>query len=338
MKSTRNPVNRHLRGLLTAGAAATLVVGLTGCGGGSEAVGSDGMPSAVTIGYQPGLSYAPLLILKQTGTLEKQFPNTKFTWKKLSSSAAVQDGMISGDIQVGAGSAPQLILAWDKGIKWHYLASMNDAELWLMAKDPKFKSLKDFTSSDKIAMPSPTSIQALVLRKGALDQLGKPTALDTNIVPMGHPDGVQNLISGQISAHLTSPPFEFQEKEQGAHVVFKSTDAFGKTMFNGVFLMDDYYKQNTKFANAFYTALKNTTDQINSDPASAAKALAEDAGGKTSAAQFQKDLTNPAITFTVEPHGLEKLAGFMKQIGITTKTPGSWKDLTFPPAQATSGS
>lgn len=337
MTSTRtSPL--HLRGFITITTAGALVFGLAACGSSSATEGSDGMPSAVTIGYQPGLSYAPLLIMKQNKTLEKQFPNTKFTWKKLSSSSAVQDGMISGDIQVGAGSAPQLILAWDKGIKWHYLASMNDADLWLMAKDPKFKSLKDFTAADKIAMPSPTSIQALVLRKAALDQLGKATALDTNIVPMGHPDGVQNLISGQIAAHLTSPPFEFEEQQQGAHIVYKSTQAFGDTIFNGVFLMDDYYKKNTKFANAFYTALKTTTDAIKSDPAAAAKALSADAGGKTSAAQFQKYLTNPAITFTVVPHGLEKLAGFMKQIGITKKTPASWKDLVFAPAQATDGS
>ncbi|WBB97699.1 hypothetical protein O7553_01565 [Solwaraspora sp. WMMA2059] len=44
---------------------------------------SDGMPAKVTIAYQPGLSYAPLILLKQNGTLEKEFPNTTFEWTEV---------------------------------------------------------------------------------------------------------------------------------------------------------------------------------------------------------------------------------------------------------------
>lgn len=318
-------------------AALLLVVSACGSGDTSKTTG-DGMPEEVTIAYQPGLSYAPLILLKQNKTLETDFPNTTFHWKKLSSSSAVQDGMISGNVQVGAGSAAQMILAWSKGVKWHYLASLNDADLWLMAKNPKYQSLKDFGPSDKIAMPSPTSIQALVLRKGAQAQLGDPKALDTNIVAMSHPDGVQNLITGQIAAHLTSPPFEFEEQEQGAHIVMKSSDVFGPMMFNGVFMMDSYYQQNTKFAQKLYAAVQGAIDELNNDPAKAAQALAADAGGASSAADFEKWVKNPAITYTTVPHGLDKIAGFMKQIGLITKTPDSWKDLCFAPAQAGQGS
>ena len=329
--------HRHLRSAVITTVAASLVLAVAACGDDANAAAGGGDPKQVTIAYQPGLSYAPLLLLKQDRTLEKKFPDTTFKWKELSSSSAVQDGMISGDIQVGAGSAAQMILAWDKGVAWKYLSSLNDAQLWLMAKDPKLTSLKDFTHADQIAMPSPTSVQALVLRKAAQDQLGKASALDTNIVAMAHPDGVQNLISGQVAGHLTSPPFEFQEKEQGAHTVLKSTDVFGKTMFNGVFLMDDFYQQNTAFAEGLSDALEGAIDELKDDPAKAAKSLSENAGGKTSPAEFEKYLTNPAITFTTEPHGLEKIAAFMKDIKMISKTPESWKDLTFPTLQSAHG-
>src|SRR4030088_2960497 len=93
--------------------AATLLVAVAGCGGGNSAGGD---PGSVTIAYQPGVSYAPLIIMKNQKVLEKQFPKTKFSWKVLSSTAAIQDAIISGDVQIGAGSAAQLILGWDKGV------------------------------------------------------------------------------------------------------------------------------------------------------------------------------------------------------------------------------
>lgn len=187
-------------------------------------------------------------------------------------------------------------------------------------------------------MPSPTSIQALVLRKAAEQQLGSAHALDTNILPMGHPEGLQSLLSGQISGHLTSPPFQFEEQAQGAHIVLKSSSVFGQTMFNGVFLTNSFYAQNTKFAEALYKDVADAVNKLKSDPAGSASVLSAQAGGKMSAADFQKYLTNPAIQFTVTPHGLAKLATFMKQIGITKKTPGSWKDLVFATAQGAGGS
>ena len=82
--------------------AATLLLAVAGCGGGSSAGGD---PDSVTIAYQPGVSYAPLIIMKNQKVLEKQFPKTKFTWKVLTSTAVIQDGIIAGEIQVGAGSS-----------------------------------------------------------------------------------------------------------------------------------------------------------------------------------------------------------------------------------------
>ena len=66
----------------------------------------------MTIGYQPGIGYAPLIVLKSQHTLEKQFPGTTFSWKVLAAGAAITSGMISGDIQIGAGGVGPLIVGW----------------------------------------------------------------------------------------------------------------------------------------------------------------------------------------------------------------------------------
>jgi NitT/TauT family transport system substrate-binding protein len=315
--------------------AAGLVLTAAGCGGQG---GAGASLDSVTIAYQPGISYAPLVLIKHDKVLEKQFPKTKFTWKVLSSSAAVQDGMISGDIQVGAGSVGQLVLGWDKGVGWRYLSAMNDTDLWLTAKNPNLRSLKDFKAGDKIAMPSPTSLQAMVLRKGAEQQLGNAHALDTNIVSMAHPDGLQALMSGQIAGHLGSPPFQFQEQQNGAQVILRSKDLFGRHTFNGVFLTSRFYDGQKAFAQQLYKDLQDAVQQLTSDPGKAAQALSEDSGGTPTAASFKDYITNPAITYTTEPHGLMAIATFMKQIKLVDKAPQSWKDLVFPTAQNLNGS
>jgi NitT/TauT family transport system substrate-binding protein len=314
--------------------AATLLLAVTGCGGGSSAGGD---PDSVTIAYQPGVSYAPLIIMKDQKVLEKQFPKTKFTWKVLSSTAAIQDAIISGDVQIGAGSAAQLILGWDKGVDWRFLASMNDADLWLMAKDPNFRSLKDVKPTDKIAMPSPTSLQALILRKAADQQLGNARALDTNIASLAHPEGLQALMSGQLAGHLGGPPFQFQEEKRGAHAVLHSYDLFGHHIFNGVFLTNGFYRAHTSFAQQVFKDLGEAIQRIYADPDNVAQLLSADSNGTPTAAEYKDYLTNPSITYTLEPHGLMTLATFMKQIKLTDKTPQSWKDLVFPTAQNLNG-
>ena len=75
-------------------------------------------PGHVTIAYQPGIGYAPLIILKTQKTLEKQFPDTTFSWLVLSSGAAITNGVISGDIQVGAGGTGPLLVGWAQGVDW----------------------------------------------------------------------------------------------------------------------------------------------------------------------------------------------------------------------------
>lgn len=57
---------------------------LTACNG-PAAGGGGGEKDTVTIAYQPGLGYSPLLIAKQRKVLEKKFPDKKFRWKSLNS-------------------------------------------------------------------------------------------------------------------------------------------------------------------------------------------------------------------------------------------------------------
>lgn len=290
------------------------------------------VPSQITIAYQPGLGYAQLVIMKQQKTLEKAFPKTTFTWKLLGNGATIRDGMIAGQIQVGALGIPPFLVGWDKGVDWKMLSSLDDLDLWLMTNNPSIQSLKDIKPDMKIGMPAPDSIQAIVLYKASQDQLGndKAKALANNILTIDHPTGVQALSSKQIAAHLTTPPYEFQEQAAGAKAILHSFDVFGQASSLGVFMTGKFYNQYPDFGNYLYQQIVTNTQFIKNSPDQAAQLLSQEDAGKTTPAQYQTWLADKAIVYDTTPHGLVKYAEFMKSIGFMSKTPSSVKDFELP--------
>ncbi len=296
-----------------------------------------GPPSKLTIAYQPGLGYAPLIVMKVQKTIEKQFPGTSVEWKVLSSGTPITNGVISGDIEIGAVGTGPMLVGWARGVNWKVIAPLNDGDLWLMAKDPNIKTIADLKGK-RIATPTNTSIQAVALRKMASVKLGDAHALDTGLLALDHPDGLTALLGGQIDAHFTSPPFQFQEKVRGAHVVARSYNYFGEHTFLVNVMTQKFYDDHTDFAKRFYTDIAAAQKLIVKNPDKVAKILQQDAGGNPTNRQFKQWLVNPALTWTTRPRGLARIAHFMARTNQLSKEPGSWKDLVFPPVYGTNGS
>jgi len=330
------PASTGVRWIVGTGAISLV---LAGCGGaGSASPGNANCPGGpaakITVAYQPGLGYAPLLIAKRQKTLDSSVPGTSVEWRVLNSGAAIRDGMLSGDIQIGAGGIGPFLVGYDAGVKWKVITSMDNMNLKLMAIDPKITSVKNLKGAGKIAMPGPDSIQSVVVRKGAADQLGDAHALDSQFVAMGHPDGVQALVGGQLAAHMTSPPFQGQEATQGAHSILSSYDVLGEHTFNSIFATTDVQACNPKFVAALITAVTDANTMLTNDPVAAAKILAPEMGGAT-ADSVGKLITSPDIKWTTKPQGFGVFAKFMEEIKLIKKMPKT-ADLFFK-NEATSG-
>jgi NitT/TauT family transport system substrate-binding protein len=303
-----------------------------------------GPPSHLTIAYQPGLGYAPLILMKQLKTIEKKYPGTTVDYRVLASGTPITNGVISGDIDVGAVGVGPMLVGWAAGANWKVLAPLNWGDLWLMAKDPNIKTIADLKGK-RIATPTNTSIQAVVLRKMAQVKLGDAHALDSGLVAMDHPLGMQALLTGQIDAHFTSPPFQFQEKIAGAHVIARSYQYFGAHSFLVTVAQQKFYDDHTAFARWFYTEIGAMQKMIEQQPDKVAHILQDDAGGAPTWRQFKQWIvakepggTGPALTWTERPLGFMRTASFMFNTQQLRKLPGSWKDLVFPPVQSQKGS
>ena len=314
--------SRPLRGILATLTAAALAASAAGCAGASGASSDD-----ITIAYQPGIGYAPLLVVKEQRTLEKKFPDKKITWRVLNSGAAIRDGMVSRDIQIGAGGIGPFIVGASNGIPWKIFVALDNANLQLMSKQAK--SLAEIKGAGKIAMPGPDSIQSVVLRKAAKEQLGDAKVLDSQIVAMGHPDGLQALVSGQIAGHLTAPPFQSQAAKEGARPIVSSYDVFGEHTFNSVFTTVDFHEGNADFVKGLQDAVADAVKLLEQNPDQAAELLSRESGGKVSAAELKEQITGDDITYSTKPLGFMKFAQFMKEIGLIKKTPDKPSEYFF---------
>ena len=268
----------------------------------------------------------------------KRLSGTTVEWRELGNGATIRDGIISNTLQVGVvGTAPWLV-GWARGVPWKLLACASNADLWLNVMDPNIKSLKDIKPGEQIALPAPDSIQAFALRKGAQEMLGNAHALDTNMVAMPHPLGLQALSNHQVVGHLTSPPFEFEEIDMGAHTIFDSHDVMGDTCFTAVTMPIAFANQYPDFTKKLLAYMQRADKMINSAPAQAAKYIAEAESKPDLASKYMGWLHHKGIAYTVTPQGFLKYATFMHQIGSIDKVPSSINELELPALQPLGGS
>ncbi|MGB4286302.1 MAG: ABC transporter substrate-binding protein, partial [Bacillota bacterium] len=199
----------------------------------------------IRIAGQFGLVYAPLMVAQKHKIFEKY--GLKPVWKEYGSGAAVREGLISGEVDVGFMGIPPFLIGWDKGCPWKAAIGFVVIPVGLVTYDPSIKSLKDFKPQDKIALPSPGSVQHILLAMAAEKELGSPTALDENLVAMAHPDGAAALISKRgIAAHFTTPPYLFEELSQpDFHLVTDDIEAFGQHFsFNVGVATEKFHNEN----------------------------------------------------------------------------------------------
>ena len=136
----------------------------------------------IKIGKQYGLPYIQFVIMEDARLIEKHaklqgLGDIKVDWATLGGPAALNDGIISGAIDVAAVGLPNLITMWEKtrtNVKVRAIAGLNFMPLLLVTRDPRIKALKDFSEKDRIALPSvKISMQAILLEMAAAKEFGQ---------------------------------------------------------------------------------------------------------------------------------------------------------------------
>jgi NitT/TauT family transport system substrate-binding protein len=308
----------------------------------------------IRLARQFSMGYLQLNVMEHQQLIEKHakalgIPEVKVSWYTFNGPTAVNEALISGNIDVGSGGVPGLLTLWarSKGTPQEVrgISALSSQPFLLNTRDPAIKSIGDFKDSDRIAVPAVrSSVQAITLQMAAAKTFGVKdfAKLDPLTISMSPPDATIALMKGgaQISAAFSVPPFQYQQLESpDIHTVLNSFEVMGGShTFTAVWAQAKFRDGNPVLYKALIAALKEATNIVNKDKRAAAALWIEDSKSKLQIEMVGNIVAGPQVKWTLVPENTMKYADFMASVGTLKVKAESWKDYFFPEIYDVNGS
>lgn len=300
----------------------------------------------IRLAQQFSMGYLQLNVMAHEKLIEKHaaalgIKDAKVSWFKFNGPTAVNEALISGNVDIGSGGVPGLLTLWarTKGTPQEVrgISALSSQPFLLNTRNPAIKTIADFKDNDRIAVPAvKSSVQALTLQMAAAKAWGPKEfeKLDKLTISMTPPDATVALLKGgaQISAAFSVPPFQYQQLEDPqVHTVLNSFDVMGGShTFTAIWCSAKFRDGNPMMYKAFVAALKEATEIVNKDRRKAAQYWIEDSKSKLPLDMATKVVSGAQVHWTVVPENTMKFADFMASVGRLKAKPTSWKDYFFP--------
>lgn len=301
-----------------------------------------------------GIDFLPLLVMEHDHLVEKHakaagLGDVKVNWRTIDGGNNINDAMLSGALDFASIGLPGFVTLWAKthGTPQEVdgVSAVCTMDVYLDTRNPKVKTLRDFTSKDRIAVPGiKTSAVAMLLEMGAAKEFGwkNYAKLDPLTVGVPHPTATQALLSGrgEIDSHFASPPFSYMEQASPTvHTVVDSEWILGgPATLIMAYSTRRFHDANPKLYKAFLDALTEAEAIINKDPKEAAQIYTQMSKVKSTVDGTYKIIVDPKNRFTTTPENTMKYVHFMERVHLIKAHPKSWKDLFFPEIDNVSGS
>jgi NitT/TauT family transport system substrate-binding protein len=296
-----------------------------------------------TITRQPSILYLQEVLIEENRLIEKQaaklgLKDLKVNWVTITSGGVATEALLSGSVDMVTTGVSNLLLLWDRtNGRVKMVAGIAGLPLLLLTRDPDIKSVKDFGSNDRIALPTmKVSMQATILGM-ALEKAYGPGAnnrLESIQVQIGHPDATQALLnqSHEINSYFSAPPFQqIALKSSNVHVVLNSIDVLGgPATITEAFSTQKFVDSHPLVIQAFLAALDEASDNIARDPQGAADTYLAATREKTPRDELVRIITESGAIFSATPQRSMIFADYMHRVGLLRKKPTSWKDYAFP--------
>ncbi|MEK6348062.1 MAG: ABC transporter substrate-binding protein [Burkholderia sp.] len=295
----------------------------------------------ISKGY--GVLYLPLLVMErqrlfETHAVQRGLGRVKPEWVLLDGGNSVNDAMMAGTLDFAGAGAPGFIELWARArgipnVEVIGIAGLSATSLALNTNQARIRSLADFTTADRIAVPGiHTSLAAVVLQMMAARQFGLPhfTKLDPITVNLPHPQAMDALIrrDGGVTAHFGSPPFSTLELRQpGIHRVVDAVQVLGPLTLDVVFAPKSVIDAEPGLAAAFIGALDEANRFIAAHPREAAAIYVSSSGLRVSADDIVAMLAMPETRYAVVPDRLMAFVDFLHGVGTIKTRPRTWNEM-----------
>src|SRR5882757_5973552 len=308
----------------------------------------------IKLAQQFSMGYLQLNVMEHQKLIEKHakllgIPEVKVSWHTFNGPAAVNDALLSGNIDIASGGVPGLLVLWakTKGTPQEVrgISALSSQPFLLNSRNPDVKTIKDFKEGDRIAVPAvKVSVQAIMLQMAAAKAFGDKdfAKLDTLTVSMSPPDATLALLGGksEVNSSFSVPPFQYQQLEQpGVHTVVNSFDVMGGShSFTVAWTSAKFRDGNPVLYKALIAALHEATDIVNKDKTAASALWIADSKSKLAPEMVAKIVAGPQVRWTLVPEATMKFADFMTSVGTLKLKATSWKDYFFPEVYDLNGS
>jgi len=307
----------------------------------------------ISIAQQFGIGYLVLHVVKDQQLIEKHakahgLDDIEVEWRTISGATAMNEALLAGAIDVVSAGVPPMLTVWDRthgrqNVK--AVASLGSLPNYLLSNRAEVKTLQDLSEKDRIAVPAAgVGFQSRTLQIETAKLYGNADfqRFDRISVSLPHPDATVALTKGgsEITAHFSSPPFQYQALESpNVHKLISSYDILGgQATFNVLYATEKFHDANPKTYKAFYDALVEASQIIKADKAAAAETYIKVENSKLPLAFVKKIIEDPENDFTVSPQRTFIYADKLHELGVLKNKAASWKDYFFEEAYANPGS
>ena len=240
----------------------------------------------IRLARQYSMGYLQFNVMERQQLIEKHahalgLNDVKVSWLKFNGPAAVNDALLSGNVDIASGGAPGLILLWARtkgtAAEVRGICALSLQPFLLNTREARITSIKDIQPSDKIAVPAvKVSVQTITLQMAAAKAFGQENfgKLDANTVSLSPPDATVALLSGssEINLVFSVPPFQNQQlAKPGIKTILNSYDVMdGPHSFTLAWTSARFRDKNPTLYKALVAAIEEATDIVNKDRRAAA--------------------------------------------------------------------
>jgi NitT/TauT family transport system substrate-binding protein len=299
----------------------------------------------ISFAQQQSIGYLQFDVIKHRHLLEQRaaelgLPALKVKWVTFNGPDMMNDALLSGAIDIVAGGVPGLLTIWNRtrgtAQEVRGVTALSQASSKLNTNNPAIHSIRDLLPTSRIVLPAVrVSVQAVVLEMAAAQAFGAANygRLNAQTQSLAPSDATTGLLSGAggFDCAFTPPPFPaLQLRSPKIHTILDSSDVVGDVTASLLWTSKRFHDANPRLMSALVDSLKSASDFINQHRREALAYYIEDTHSVLTVDDLVAITTEPHASFGVTPHGIEKFAAFMAQIGSLKSAPASWKDVFFP--------
>ena len=303
--------------------------------------------NVIRITQQFAMAFLQLNVIEHQKLMEKHskllgIPEVKVEWAKVAGVNTLNDLLLSGSVDVVAGSPPGLITLWAATAgtpqEARAIAALCTFPIVLATRNPNVHSVKDFPASSRISVAGGVrvSASAILLQMAAAKAFGEANwgKLDPQTISLPVPEATAGMLagSGDFDTTFGPPPFaNIQLNDPKIHKVLDSYDLVGPATQSIVWTSKKFHDANPTVYKAFLNALAEASDFVNANKKQAIEYYIASSGAKFNVDELVGYIADTEKNqFGIVPKGTMLYAEFMHKTGTIKRLPTSWKDMYFP--------